>query len=180
MRSTIGTGSGRRIRLSARGRDQEGDRVGDDGDRRGQRADQQPTETGPADLGDRGAGAQPAVGLDQVVPIDQLRQVGLVGDLEQHLADTEPEGDHEQVAEPEHFEQGQHGNQQQEHRLGEMGPDQQRPLPAAVDPDSGEHGEEQVRNGAEGTEHAHLSRRGVEQLNGDQGDGQQGDLGADR
>ena len=76
-----------------------GDRVDRDGDRGGQELDQETADAEGHELGDRAAGRQRAVGVDQPLAFDDRRQVGVVRRVEERGQDRRQPGHDEQLRE---------------------------------------------------------------------------------
>ena len=159
-------------------RGQERHRVDGDGDRGGHELHQCAGNARARDLRHRATHLQLAVALDQVVAVDQRRQVRLVGDVEEHREDAGQQAHQVELLDAQRAEQGGDRNRAEQERAAEVGEDQDGSAPQTVDPDAGEQAEQQERREFEGAQQPHLARRRVEHQRRRQRNGQQTDLAA--
>ena len=133
--------------------DDERRRVDGDRERRGQPRDQRAAERGTRDLGDGVERLALAVRVEQAFPADEVGDVDVVGELEQHARDAGDRGDGEQQRQRQH--PGPCGERNRRERAGadQVGADQHRPAAVPVDPAAA----------GERDQHAGQRRRGGEQ-----------------
>ena len=161
------------------GRDEEGDGVDRDRDRRGQELDQPTGQAEAGHLGDRVGRLQAGVGLDQRLAPDQRRQVGPVGDVEEGRQDADQQRDQVELLDAERAEQRRDGDREGQQEAPKVGPDHDRAPPQPVDPDAGEQADQQRRGHVGDVEQAHLERRRVQRHRGDEQEGEAADQGAE-
>jgi hypothetical protein len=116
---------------------------------------------------------------DEAVTPDQRRQVGRVGELEEHRAGADRQGDRDHDLHGERARPGQQRDGRQQRGAGEVRADHHRPPAAPVDPHARRKAEQEVRGRAGRGEQPHLSRPGVEVQGGGQRQRDEPHLGAE-
>ena len=149
-------------------RPEERQRVGEQRDRRGQRLHQRAAQGGAGDEGRRAAGAQLAVRVEVVGPVDEQDEEGRVRRVEQHRRRAGEQRDDVQLDQRDAVEGERDRHGEQEHRPEQVG-DHQQPLLVRlpVDPRADEH-RRQVGQPHQRGEHRDLARRRVQHQDGDQ------------
>jgi hypothetical protein len=159
----------RRLRRSdageRQGRQQIGGRVHRHGDGRGQPLKQQARQRRTGHLGHGLGGADPGVGVDDQGLADQARQVGMIGDVEEHAC-----GAHQGRGgiDLHHAEQPQPGGDRQgdeDRRASEVGSDQDRAPRRVVDEVAGGETDQQGGAARQGIEQAELAGCGGQAQN---------------
>ena len=149
-------------------RPEERQRVGDQCHGRGQRLHQGAAQGGTGDEGGRAAGAQLAVRVEVVRPVDEQDEEGRVRRVEQHRCRTGEQRDDVQLHQRDAVEGERDRHGEQEHRPEQVG-DHQQPLLVrlTVDPRTDEH-RRQVGQPDQRGEHRDLARGRVQHQDGDQ------------
>ena len=140
-------------------RGEERDGVDGDGDRRGQDLDEEAADAEGHELGGGAARRQRAVRLDQPLALDDRRQVGVVGGVEERRQDRRPartrRGAAGSVRTP---SANATGIEPSSDRPPEVGPDEDRPAPQPVDPGAGDEPEDERRAEVEAAQDGDLER----------------------
>ena len=161
------------------GRDQERQRVDEQGERRGHEADQQAAHARSHDLRRRRRRLELGVALDDPIGRDQRGEQRHVRHVEEH---RERAGEEQHRVEDLDAEDANHRgqrNDQQQDGATEVGRDHHRPSPHPIHPHAGEETDEQDGRASRRREQPHLPGRGVEGQRGDQRDRERSDLGPD-
>ncbi len=161
------------------GRDHERDGIHEDRERCADELDQAAGDAGAADLGDRRAGRELAVPLDDAIHADQGRDVRGVRRAEQGAEAALEEHDEVELLHPQGARRVGDRNRKQEERPGRVRADQERPPSDPVDPRAGEEPDEQHRQAAGHHDQCHLERPGAEHEQGDERHGRAGHDGAE-
>ena len=101
----------------------------------------QPADANESGLGDGGAGRELAVALDQLLLLDQRRQVRLVGDIEERGQDADDEGHDVELHDVQATEQRHDRHGGDDGGAQQVGRDHDRAAAQAVDPDAGDEAE---------------------------------------
>ncbi|CAA9486962.1 MAG: hypothetical protein AVDCRST_MAG13-1513 [uncultured Solirubrobacteraceae bacterium] len=160
-------------------RAEERERVEQEHDRRGDRLHQERREPRPADLRQRAAGRQPRVRRHETVAPDERGQVGRIGELEEHRARADHEGDGDQELHRQQAGHGQERDGRQQPGAREVGPDHHRAPAAPVDPHARGQAEQEVGGRGGRREQPHLARTRIEVQRGRQRQRDEPDLGAE-
>ncbi len=183
QRALLGLGGRRLDRLDPaqeEGRAEEGQRVGADGQRRGQQLSQQPAQAWPADERQRPAGVDQRVPLDVLVLGDQRHEQRGVRHREQHAQRPGGEGHREQLRERQHPERVAHRDAGHQHEPAQVGADHDgAAAAAAVDPGPCGEREQQARQPLQRAQVAHVGGAGVQDQHGGQRHGHEPDLVAE-
>ena len=145
-----------------------GHRVDGDGDRRREDLDEEPADPEGHELGGGSARGEGAVRVDQALALDDRRQVGVVGGIEERRQDRGQPGDHQELRERQDAERerDRHGTEQD--RPTEVRPDEDRPSPQPVDPGAGDEPEDERRTEVEAAQDRDLDRARAEHEDGHQ------------
>ena len=119
-------------------------------------------EPRPADLRGGAADLELRVAVDDLVALDERREVRLVRDVEEDRADADEEPDDVELAEREDVGDVRDRDRREERGASEVAGDEDRASPEPVDPDAGRQREEQEREELDGSERGDLERAGVE------------------
>ena len=114
------------------------------------------------------------------MPLDEGREVGLVGHVEEDCEDPDDEHDGVELDQVEPAEGMGDGHGEQGEEASEVAPDEYRPAPQAVDDHPGLEAHEDERRELDRLEQADLEGRGVEHVDGDEGKREDRDLTAER
>ena len=144
------------------GRDEVGQRVDHQRQWRAEDAHQGPSQRGADHLRAGRGRFQPAVGLDELVPRDQGRDIGEIGDVEEDREGLDQKGDRHQKLDPQHPERGSQRDRGEQDRPCDVRGDHHRPSPQAIDPRPGKQAEEQMRQTGRRRQHAEGHRRCAE------------------
>ncbi len=155
------------------------DRVGDDRQVRAEQLDQAAAEAGPRHLGRGAYGLQRAVARDELVLGQELRQIALVGDVEEDRGDAGDQRDGIELSHRQEARYGGEGDAGHRHGPDDVGPDQHRELAHPVHPGAGGQADEEERGGLRRRQQGHLEGGRVEFEYGDQRQGDKGHLRAD-
>ena len=134
------------------------------------RADQHARPARPGDLRHRDGELELRVAVDELLAVDERREVRLIRDVEEDGADPDHELEDEQVPEAQGVGRPEDRDEREQHRAGRVAGDEDRPAAQAVDPDAGGQREEDERQEAEHAEQRELDRRGVQLVGGEQRD----------
>ena len=129
-------------------------------------------EAGDGRSGDRRGGARQLelrVSLHQLVAMDEAREIGLVGDVEEDLERASQERDDVDLPDRQPPREESDRDRREERGAREVGADEDRAPSHPVDPDPGRQREEDPRQEADDAEDSKLQRPGVEDLDRDNG-----------
>lgn len=149
-------------------------------DRRGEHADEEAGQRGAGDARERGAGLDLAVGFRQMPGLDELRNVGQRPHVERHGQDADSDGHGVEQAHGQHAGHRRERHQADEDRAAEGADDQHRAAAPAVEPHSGEDGQDDHRQEAECEQHTDLEGTRAQREDRYQRHRELGDLGADQ
>ena len=124
--------------------------------------DEDASESWPGDLGRRATDHELRVALDDLVSLDQRRQVRLGGDIEEDGADPDQEGNHEKLRERQRVGDVGERDRCEQTCPAEIGRDQDRPSRQPVYPDARGQGEEDERQELDCGERGNLERARVQ------------------
>src|SRR5262249_24984101 len=147
------------------------DRVG-----RGDRGDQRSGGARTRDLSDRDGELDLGVSVDEVVALDQRREIRLVRDVEEHGEDPDHELDGEELPDLENAERPEDRDEEEENGAGRVADDEDAATVQAVDPDTGWQREEDERQEAEDAEDGELEGRRVQLVEREERDRELRDL----
>ena len=102
------------------GRHEVAERVDDHRERRPEEADQDPRHARPQDLRRAARDLQLRVAVDELVALDDARQVALVGHVEEHGQDAGDEADDVQLPDRQGIEVERHRDRRDRHRPAEV------------------------------------------------------------
>jgi hypothetical protein len=114
-----------------------------------------------------------------VVAADEVRQVALVGDVEEDGAHTGQHGDHEQLDHRQVSGPPGHRHATQQHGPAQVARDQHLAATQPVDPGAGRQTDEQEGEGLAGGEHADLEVARLQRQHRDQWQREHAHLGAE-
>ena len=118
-------------------RDEEAQRVDHDRVPGAERADEHASEARAGHLPERLARAELAVGVHEVLGLDEHRQVALVRDVEEHGEHAGDDRDDEELRQVEHAERVGDRDRADDGHAPDVGPDEHRPAAPPVDPRAG-------------------------------------------
>ena len=153
--------------------------IEDDRDRGAYELGEETRDAGSDEAGGRHRHLELRVALDQPIALDNAGQVRLVGHVEEDLEAADREGDDVQLPEREPAGQERHRDRRKQHRAPDVGADQDRPAPHAVDPHPGGDGEQDEGQELQHGEQAELERRDLEGERGHERYCELGDLVAE-
>ena len=136
-------------------------RVEGDRERRADELDEEAGDGRPGDRRGRARELELRVALDQLVALDDARQVRLVGDVEEDLERARQEGDNVDLDEREPVAEEGDRDGCQERRARDVGTDEDRPAPHPIDPHARRQREEDPRQEADDAEDAELEGIGI-------------------
>ena len=154
-------------------------RVEGDRERRADELDEEAGDGRPGDRRGRARELELRVALDQLVALDDARQVRLVGDVEEDLERARQEGDDVDLDEREPAAEEGDRDGCQEHRARDVGADEDRPPPHPIDPHARRQREEDPGQEADDAQDAELEGLGAEDQRGQQRNAEQRDLVAE-
>ena len=125
----------------------------------------------------RAARLELRVAVDDLVAVDDGRQVGLVRDVEEDRGAAIDEPDDVELPDREPIERECDQERQQRDGADEVTGDHDRTAPHAVDPDTRGQAQQDERQELDRREQAELERRHIQRRRRDQGQREQGDLG---
>ena len=143
------------------------------------RTDQEAGDARTGDLGGRAADLELRVALEDVLAVDQRRQVRLVGDVEEDGQAAVDEADQVQLPDGQRAEGGGDRDRQQRGRPAQVADDQDRPPAHAVDPHAGGQADQDERQELDRRQQAEFERGDVQDQGGDERDGQRRHLRAE-
>ncbi len=150
-----------------------------DGERCADQLDQPAGSGRAADHRDRLHGLELGVALADVLGLDDVGQVALVGDVEEDRAAAHHQCDHQHLREGEHVEGPGEGERGEREAADQVVGHQHPLLAPPVDPGARRQPDDEEGEELAGREQAHLERARVEHLHGEDGDGQHGELRAE-
>ena len=154
-------------------------RVERDRERRADELDEEAGDGRPGDRRGRARELELRVALDQLVALDDARQVRLVGDIEEDLERARQEGDNVDLDEREPVAEEGDRDGCQERRARDVGTDEDGPAPHPIDPHARRQREEDPRQEADDAEDAELEGISVQDQRGQQRHAEQRDLVAE-
>ena len=155
-------------RAEKQGRREVGHRVDRDGDRRGQDLDEEAADPEGHELGGGPARGEGAVRVDEALALDDRRQVGVVGGIEEGRQDRRQSGHDEQLRERQDAEREGDRHRPEQDGPSEVGPDEDRPPPQPIDPGAGDEPEDERRAEVEPAQDRDLDRARPEHEDRDQ------------
>ncbi len=178
-RGGFGCFLGPRDPCEEQGGEQVADGVDDDGELRSDELDESAADAGAGDVGGGTDRLQRAVAGDELVAGQDLRQVALVGDVEEHGRHAGHERDGVELGHGQDV--GERGGGDARHGRGahQVRPDHQGPFAHAVGECPGGQPDEQEGGGLRRGQEAHLEGGGVECEDGYEGQCHQGHLGTE-
>ena len=144
------------------GRPDEARRVDEDRVRGGRQADDHAAESRPADLRSRAADLELRVAVDQLLPVDERREIGLVRDVEEDGQRADGEADGIELPDRQCAEPVRQRHRRERRRANEVGEDEDRLAPQPVDPDARREREEQEGQEVDGVQGGDLERARVQ------------------
>ncbi len=163
-RSSAGGGaaSGRRMLPSSAAETRNDSGVDGDGDRRGQRLDEEPAHAEREELRGRPARRERAVGLDEPFALDDRRQVRAVGGIEECRQDRGQPRDDQELPVGQGAERERDRDRAEQQRSTEVGPDEDRTPPEPVDPGARDEPDDERRGEVEPAQDRDLDRARAE------------------
>jgi len=119
------------------------------------------------------------VPFDDLVAIDERREVRLIGDVEEDLEDPDQEADDEELLEGQRIRDVRDRDRDEQRSAPEVADDQDRSPGQTVDPDTGGQGEQDERQELDRRERRDLERARIEHENRDEREREPPDLRAD-
>ena len=153
-------------------RDDETGGVGQEGDGCRQQANEQAADGWPTDLGHGLADLEPCVGLDQVLPAHETREVGHVGDVEKYRSHALGHGDNVELGQRQQAEGVRQRHRSQHAGAKDVSRDHYRPATHPVDPHACGQADHQEGRVLGRRQQADLESGGVQQRDRGKGKGQ--------
>ncbi len=157
----------------------EGGRVDDECHRCGDGCHDRAADAGAAHLDDVPGGLQLDVALDQLLVVDQVRQVALEGRVEEGGAHRHAERHHVQLAQCQHVQPGRQGDRGEQQGAAGVADQHHPPLAHPVHPCADWQADQQCGEVFEDDQQARLERRSVQGLDRHQRQRDQGHARAD-
>ena len=158
------------------GREDVADRVDDDRERCRQEADQHAGEARARELRRRPADLEPRVAFDELIAVDDRRQVALVGDVEEDREAAVHERDDVQLPDRQGADGIGERDRDEADRPPQVPDDQDRAAPQPVDPDAGRQAEEDERQELDRPKEGELERRDLQDRRGHERQREERDL----
>ena len=158
--------------------DEEADRVDQDGVSRAEHADEGSAEARTRDLSERLARAELAVRVDELLRLDEHRQVALVRHVEEHREHAGDDRDDEELREVEHAEGVGDRYRADDGQAPDVSPDEHRTPAPPIDPRARRQRDQEERELCAGGECADLERGRVERDDREQRERELGDRAA--
>ena len=149
-------------------RDHERDGIREDRERRPDHLDQGATQARPADLGEGRAGRELAVALHDAVHADQRGHVRGIGRAEERPAAADEEDHDVQLLDAQDAGDVGDRDRQQHERTQDVGRDEERSAPHAVDPRAREQADQEHGEARRDDDERHLVRTGAQDEERDQ------------
>ena len=143
------------------------------------RGDQARGQSGASNSGGLLAGLELAVAVGDRFPVDEFGQVGLIGDVEEDADDSDPGRDEIELDHAQGIERPGQRDGQEDGGTDDVAGDDDESLRQTVDPGPGGQADEQESRGFQRCEHSHFESVGVEELHGDEGEGEEDELGSE-
>ena len=147
-------------------RNEEAERIEQDRDRCGQELDEEAADPERHELGRRPARGQRGIGVDQAIALDDRRQVGVVGRVEEGRQDRRQAGHDQELPVGQDAEREGDGGRAKQRGSPEVRPDEDRPPAKPVDPRAGDEPEEEGRHEVQAAQDGDLDGAGAEHQDG--------------